>query len=116
MGEAVEETGLIFVDSSHWIAIFSPRDSNHDKALKLDAEMKSVTLWTTELVLIEFLNFFADGGSYLRSGAVGAVDALRQLPRVNIVPLSETLFDLAYDEYRRYADKGWSLTDCVHLS
>ncbi len=81
--------------------------------MKVGARVSGAALWTTELVLIEFLTHFAGRGSHLRSGAVQTVDSLRRHPKINIVPLIETPFDAAYDEYRRSSDKGWSLTDCA---
>ena len=56
-------TNSVFVDATHWIALYYPKDNNHQKALAIDKKVKKVSLWTTELILIEILDIFAAKGS-----------------------------------------------------
>ena len=39
--------------------------------------------------------------------------ALAHDPSVEVVPLSEVLFDKGFELYRQRPDKEWGLTDCV---
>jgi predicted nucleic acid-binding protein len=106
-------TNSVFVDATHWIALYYPKDNNHQKALAIDKKVKKVSLWTTELILIEILDFFAAKGKYWRSSAAKIVSAISSHPKVRVFPLAETPFESAFAEFRKYEDKGWSLTDCA---
>ena len=60
----------LFVDTFYWIALTNPKDNWHSKCLEIREEIKSCRLLTTELVLVEFLNYFSEGGDRLRQIAV----------------------------------------------
>ena len=49
----------IFVDTSHFVAVFNPSDQWHASALEVEAQLQQVKRVTTELVLVEVLNYFA---------------------------------------------------------
>ena len=50
----------IFVDTSDFVAVFNKRDQLHEKALQIENELGKVQKVTTELVLIEVLNYFCE--------------------------------------------------------
>ncbi len=50
----------IFVDTNDFVAVFNKRDQLHKKALQIENEFGRVQKVTTELVLIEVLNYFCE--------------------------------------------------------
>jgi predicted nucleic acid-binding protein len=47
----------IFVDSLYWIGLTNPKDQWHQKVVDVQKSLHKVNLITTELVLVEFLNY-----------------------------------------------------------
>jgi predicted nucleic acid-binding protein len=103
----------VFADSSYWIALLNPHDGLHQKALTLSRRFVGHQIVTTEMVLVEILNGFANSGEYLRKKAIQIVDALRTNRQVTIIPQTTRQFENALQRYRRAGDKSWSITDCA---
>ena len=104
----------LFVDAGHWIALLLPSDSLHDTALGMREIIPPGTrLVTSELVLIELLNFVSMEGSVARLDAVKVWTRLLADASTIIVPTSAELLQQARDRYVRSYDKRWSFTDCA---
>jgi predicted nucleic acid-binding protein len=56
----------LFVDTAYWVAQANPKDNWHPKALELELEIVNSKLITSELVLVEFLNYFSNFGAKMR--------------------------------------------------
>jgi predicted nucleic acid-binding protein len=78
----------IFADAGYWIALFNPRDQLHTKAIAVSRAVQNRLIVTSQLVLIEFLNYYASLGQMFRQQAVQVVRNLQQNANVHIVPLS----------------------------
>jgi predicted nucleic acid-binding protein len=102
-----------FADTGYWIALINPNDGLHGKAIAVGKELEPCNIITSDMVLAEVLNMFADKGPQLRNVAIQAVEAIREDARIEIVPQTRRLFQEAFDLYRKRPDKGWSLTDCA---
>jgi predicted nucleic acid-binding protein len=105
----------IFVDTTYWIARFDYRDQLHAKALEIEPQLRGVRLTTSELVLIEFLNYFSKGGKQIREEASGTVQDILEDPNIQIVWQTQSLFEAGLILYKSRLDKGYSLTDCVSM-
>lgn len=103
----------VFADTGYWIAILNKRDGLHEKARQITAELKPVEIFTTEMVLAEFLNEFASWGLQVRAAAAQMVDSLRDRADTIIVEQAHAQFVAALRIYKTYDDKRWSLTDCA---
>lgn len=103
----------IFADTSYWIALFSPRDELHDRAVAAAQKYFDDTIVTSEMVLVEFLNGFSDRGPRLRPAASKAVKTLQSSPNVTVIPQTSDQFESALGRYEERIDKNWSLTDCA---
>jgi uncharacterized protein len=103
----------VFADTSYWIAILNPKDGLHDKARVVSRSFESSTFVTTDMVLLELLNYFAAKGSALRVVASQLVTQLRSNPGVIVVPQTEDLFLQSLAAYSGVPDKSWGLTDCA---
>jgi predicted nucleic acid-binding protein len=105
----------LFVDAVYWIALLNPRDDLHEQTVLVSRSLESdqTRLITTEMVLTELLNAFAERGAALRRAAAELVLWLRQGVNVRIVPQTNAQFEKALELYRSRRDKEWSHTDCA---
>lgn len=106
----------VFADTSYWIALNDPVDRWHLRARHATDGLGSVLLITTEAVLIEFLNFFAEAGAHRRREAVRAVAQIRASLQVRVIPPGA--YPMLADGivfYSTREDKGYSLTDCLSM-
>lgn len=105
----------LFLDTSYAIALSSPPDQYHARAVALaqQIEAQQRRFLTTRAVMLEIGNALAK--PRYRAKAVRLLEAMEQDPAVEIVPLSEELYARAMRLYRERPDKEWGLTDCVSL-
>lgn len=104
---------VVFADAGYWIALWNPRDPLHQRALAVAATLETAAVVTTQIVLIEALNFMARMGEFRRRFAVQMVQRLRDDPDVEIVPQTDAQFQAAVARYAVRPDQTWSLTDCA---
>lgn len=88
-------------------------DAYHDRALALMQQVfaERPQLVTTRSVLLEIGDRL--GKARNRPKAVQALMALESDPLVQIVPLSDALYDHAFQLFQARPDKEWGMTDCV---
>ncbi|MDP4029546.1 MAG: PIN domain-containing protein [Gallionella sp.] len=112
MPELISEKA-VFLDTGFAIALASPRDRYHGRAVQLAGDLKASgsAITTTRAVLLEIGAALAKV-SY-RGAAVSIIDMLENDPDVEIVSLIDNLFAEAFDLFRGRLDKDWSLTDCM---
>jgi predicted nucleic acid-binding protein len=103
----------LFLDASYAIALSAPADQLHESAVRVAEriESESISLVTTRAVTLEIGNALSKLKH--RRAAVELLQSLEDDPTVEIVPLTEELYGLAYQLNRSRADKEWGLTDCV---
>lgn len=107
------KTNTVFLDAAYLIALAIPRDQFHPAAVRLLEEVfaRQMKMVTTRAVLLEFGNSLAN--PQLRPSAVRTLAAFESDASIQIVPLSEELFQKAFTLFRQRADKAWGLTDCI---
>lgn len=103
----------IFADTGYWIALFNPRDDLHAKALTISRAIQGRSILTSQMVLTEFLNYYASLGQSFRQQAVQVVRNLQQAAEVEIMPQTDKQFQAALTFYDQRPDKEWSLVDCA---
>ena len=103
----------IFADACYWIALLNERDELHDTALLLAEEFKLARKITTEMVLVEVLNFFGASGAMGRRYAVDLIQELRADNTVDIYEQSTEQFWNAVALYNARPDQEWGLVDCA---
>ena len=64
---------MVFADAGYWIALWNPRDVLHERALTVGGTLAAVAIVTTQLVLIEALDFMAGMGEFRRRFAAQMV-------------------------------------------
>lgn len=105
----------IFVDTAYWVARSNRRDQWHQKAREISSQLGSVRLLTTELVLVEYLNYFCEFGSEMRNRIAVTVQNTLEDSNIQTVWQTQALFESGLNLYTARLDKGYSLTDCVSM-
>ncbi len=106
----------IFADAFYWIALANPADQWHTAAQDFDGNHTDAFLVTTEEVLTEFLNYFAEAGEHKRTIAGQMCLQVCNHPSILVLPQSSNSFARGFELYQNRLDKGYSLTDCISMS
>ena len=106
---------IAFVDTLYFVALFSPKDQWHGRAIAASKLVAETKLITTEDVLVELLNFFSEYGEKARRGAVAQAEGILSAANIEVTPPSHDAFMAGLTLYRARPDKGYSLTDCISM-
>ena len=103
----------VFLDASYAIALSSVKDQYHQQAVMLSEKLETeeARLLTTRAVILEIGNALSK--QRYRSAAIELLTSLAEDPTVEIVTLSEELFERAFRFYQSRQDKEWGITDCI---
>lgn len=103
----------VFLDAAYAIALSAPTDQYHQQAIALADKLEAggTQLITTRAVVLEIGNALAK--LRYRPAAVELLYALEKDPKVEIIPLSEQLYERAVQLYQARPDKEWGITDCI---
>jgi uncharacterized protein len=103
----------LFLDASFAIALSASSDQHHERALELAGliDIQKDRLVTTLGVLLEIGD--ALSRQRYRKAAIELLDAIHTDPMIDVVPVSQALYDRAFALYRSREDKEWGMTDCV---
>lgn len=103
----------LFLDAAYAIALSAPNDQYHERAVLLAEQIEAdgTRLITTRAVVLEIGNALAK--LRYRRAAIHLLTSLDEDPRVEIIPISEPLYERALQIYRERHDKEWGLTDCI---
>ncbi len=103
----------VFADTSFWVAIINPTDQLHAKAREVRRRLAGSRFITSEMVLIEALNYFASLRS--RPLAAATVRDVVEDQNIEVVPATHNSFLDGLALYEARPDKGYSLTDCISM-
>jgi predicted nucleic acid-binding protein len=103
----------LFLDTGYVIALEAADDQHHEEAIKHWRGLlrKVPTLVTTTYVVNEIATFFNSHNRHAK--AVEIINRLKSSSSVQIVHVSEKLFDASWEYFKKYSDKMYSLTDCA---
>lgn len=103
----------MFLDSSFAIALSSPSDVHYPAArqIAIDLLVPGSRVVTTQAVVVEIGD--ALSRARFRNAANALITQFETDPNIEVVPLSEELFEKAITLFRERSDKEWGLTDCV---
>jgi hypothetical protein len=106
----------VFLDTAYAIALASPRDQHHPRAMQMAVELERsrTRLITTQAILLEIGNALAK--FKYRQAACQLLESLEQDPSVEVVWLSAELHRSAFALFSSRPDKEWSMTDCVSFA
>ncbi len=103
----------IFMDTSAWIALFSAKDQNHNRAQVIFKRIQSAgwAMFTSDYVIDETITFMVKKSGYAAAVRVG--DALLNSQLVKILFLTSEQFYNAWLDFKKYDDKDFSFTDIM---
>jgi predicted nucleic acid-binding protein len=103
----------VFLDTAFALALANPKDLLHERAIHLADQLEAARtqLVTTRAVLLEIGNSLAK--VRYRAAGIQLLTSLEVDPNVEIVSLTDDLYDRAFQLYEQRPDKEWGLTDCV---
>jgi uncharacterized protein len=106
---------MLFVDTASWVARSNRRDQWHEQSKVVSSQLENAHLVTTELVLVEYLNYFSAYGMVMREQIAAMVQDIVLAPDVQVIWQTQALFEAGLGLYQARLDKGYSLTDCVSM-
>ncbi len=106
----------IFVDTNDFVAVLNKRDQWHERAIEVENLIGKVQKITTELVLIEVLNYFCEFRSDIKKYVAASINRIMTNGDIEIVLFSSQQFSDGFEFYNSRLDKGYSLTDCVSMN
>src|ERR1700742_1608819 len=100
----------IFLDTLFVVALINPRDQHHPQAVELATKYENHPLLVTDAVLLEIGNGLARN---YKQEAIEVIEDFLDSEEVEIVRLTPTTFQSAFELYKKYKDKDWGLIDCI---
>jgi predicted nucleic acid-binding protein len=102
-----------FLDTSYIIALSVESDEHHQRAEELAEQLltSQTPMVTTRAVLLEIGNALSK--QRYRKAAGELLDALEHDPQVEIVSITEDLYECALALFGSRMDKEWGLIDCL---
>ena len=105
----------IFVDTFFWVALTDKRDRFHGETLRVMSQLRGAQLFTSEIVLIELVNFFSEYGPHFRRAAVSRTREILESNQISVVEMTQSRFLAGITLHSQRPDKGYSLTDCISM-
>ena len=102
-----------FADTGYWIAITYDDDELHPLARSVTNELGMCRIVTTEMVLVELLNYAGKLGQHRRKLASDLIQKINCDANVKVVPQTSRQFREATSRYAARLDQRWSVTDCA---
>ncbi len=107
------------MDTSAWVALVFPRDSNHRKAVALYRQLSQehVTLVTTDYVMDETLTLLRSRGftgKHMTAFRL-EIEAACEQKSLRLMITDESAFHRTWDTFLKHESQGASFTDC-HLA
>jgi predicted nucleic acid-binding protein len=106
-------SNAFFLDSAYAIALAAPGDEFHPKAVALAAELRSrnLPMLTTEAVVFEIGDALSK--PKFRQIAIKLMTSIFTDPSIEVVHLTPTLVQRAFELFQQRPDKAWGMTDCL---
>ena len=102
----------MFADTGYWVALIHAADPLREQVEQVTNQLEDRRIVTSELVLVEVLNYFARHGELARSKAAQTVLQIFDDPDVEVVEHNATHFKASVTRYENRLDQTWSLVDC----
>jgi predicted nucleic acid-binding protein len=108
-------TNQVFLNTSGLLAMINQSDELYPVAASVNIQLAAAKtpLVTSDWVLMEFLSGSAK--SPLRPVGARMAHSLRNSRRTTVIEATRMEWDRAFELFRSYADKSWSLVDCSSM-
>jgi len=106
----------VYADSVYWIALINLKDQWRERAMQASTSLGPRSIVTTDEVLIETLNYFAESGTHFRGIVCREINNILLDQNIEIVDADHVNFLNGFELYKNRLDKGYSLTDCISMN
>ena len=106
----------IFADSVYWIALINPNDQWFEPTQAVGTGLGKFQIITTNEILTETLNFYAERGTNKRDAAARLIRSILLNVDVEVIASTNEDFLDGLTLYESRLDKGYSLTDCISMN
>ncbi|MCY7345056.1 MAG: hypothetical protein LH614_02460, partial [Pyrinomonadaceae bacterium] len=89
----------VFADSAYWTALINPKDQWRRRATEVSRELGEFSIVTTDEVLIETLNYFAESGEYFRGIVSREIEKILLNQNVEIIEATHENFLDGFELY-----------------
>lgn len=105
--------GSIFLDTGYVIALEASDDQHHEEAKTHWKEFIAgrPRMTSTTYVFDEVVTFFNSRGRHDKATEIGK--RLQDSKMIELIHVSEELFEAGWKYFQEHADKRYSLTDCI---
>jgi predicted nucleic acid-binding protein len=107
---------IVFADRLYWIALINSRDQWHQRVVSINTDLSDARLVTTDSVLTELANFFAEYGDIMRRKVALPIRAVLSDEQVEVFSQTPQTFLDGLALYESRSDKAYSLTDCIAMN
>lgn len=107
---------IVFADTLYWIALINSRDQWHPRAMSVNADLSGAQLVTTDSVLTEVANFFAEYGDIMRRKVALTIRTVLSDDQIEVLAETRQTFLDDLTLYESRSDKAYSLTDCIGMN
>lgn len=104
---------VVLVDTSAYYAVFDKTDKNHSKAIDF-LKTNTFPFVTTTLIVIETINLVNARLDHEKAIKIG--EKLYDRDLTTVLSLTHEDEKRAWQIFRKYADKNFSLTDCTSFA
>jgi uncharacterized protein len=102
-----------FGDTSYYLALLIPQDSNFEAAKDLARDLRRPVI-TSEFVVLEVGNYLSTPPARMKFGHFLRV--LLADPYTTVLPASTSRLARGIELYLSRNDKAWSVTDCISMA
>src|SRR5947209_20122478 len=95
----------VFADSLYWIALINSRDQWHERAVSIKMVLTDARLVTTDSVLTEVANFFAEYGEVMRRKVALSIRTILSDEQLEVLAETRQSFMDGLAMYESRADK-----------
>ena len=103
----------IFVDMGYFLALEIADDDNHTAATNHWRQLTRIPqdLFTTSYIFDEVVTFLNSRGAHAKAVQIG--NRLLASTSIRLIYVDDTIFQSAWEYFRRHQDKRYSFTDCT---
>ncbi len=103
----------VFVDTAAWLALINVDDDFHlaAKQVKKRLQQEGYQFVTTDFIFLEVADALTS--PLIRQQTITFINSLKKLPILEVIPISNSLYEQGWILYSQRLDKDWGLTDCI---
>ena len=105
----------VFADSGYFVGLLNPRDPYRELVQDVSTKLDAARLVTSELVIVETLNYLSRSRPDLRQAAAVWASGALSGRLMRVIRFSTQQLNAAIEHYHDRPDKFWSLTDCASM-